>query len=164
ERYGGVLLGTDGRVTGFVRRGPSAAGSFHYIGVQLAQQATFDGIRAGEPARSIGGVYDTLMTAQPGSVQGFVCDAEFWDVGTADGIQLRERIDQYLRVTGLGGPNARVVPLTGDASDRRYFRIIPAEGPSVVLALHTAAIDFASLPFANVAELLRLIPLPVPDV
>ena len=54
---------------------------------------------------------------------------------TADGIQLRERIDQYLRVTGLGGANARVVPLTGDASDRRYFRIIPAEGPSVVLAL-----------------------------
>jgi aminoglycoside/choline kinase family phosphotransferase len=83
---------------------------------------------------------------------------------TVDGIQLRDRIDQYLRVTGLGGPNARVVPLTGDASDRRYFRIIPAEGPSVVLALHTAAIDFASLPFANVAELLRLIPLPVPDV
>ena len=83
---------------------------------------------------------------------------------TADAAQLRERIHQYLRESGLAGKNARVVPLTGDASDRRYFRIIPTDGPSLVLALHTAAIDFASLPFANVAELLQLVPLPVPAV
>src|SRR5438093_12721815 len=83
---------------------------------------------------------------------------------TADGAQLRDRIDGYLRESGLAGRDARVVPLTGDASDRRYFRIIPADGPSIVLALHAGAIEFASLPFANVAELLRLIPLPVPLV
>ena len=83
---------------------------------------------------------------------------------TADSIQLRERIHQYLRESGLAGKNARVVPLTGDASDRRYFRIIPMDGPSLVLALHASAIDFASLPFANVAELLQLVPLPVPAV
>jgi N-acetylmuramate 1-kinase len=83
---------------------------------------------------------------------------------TTDGVQLRDRIDQYLRDTGLGGPSARVVPLTGDASDRRYFRIIPVDGPSIVLALHAGAIEFATLPFANVAELLRLVPLPVPLV
>jgi hypothetical protein len=80
---------------------------------------------------------------------------------TAEGVELRERIDLYLRDSGLAGPSARVVPLTGDASDRRYFRIIPADGPPIVLALHAGAIEFASLPFANVAELLRLIPLPV---
>ena len=57
---------------------------------------------------------------------------------------------------------ARVVPLTGDASDRRYFRIIRPDGASIVLALHAGPIDFASLPFANVAELLRQMPLPVP--
>ena len=55
-----------------------------------------------------------------------------------------------------------MVPLTGDASDRRYFRIIRPDGPSTVLALHVGPIDFASLPFANVAELLRQMPLPVP--
>ena len=43
------------------------------------------------------------------------------------------------------------MPLTGDASDRRYFRVIPSDGPSIVLALHAGPIDFASLPFANVA-------------
>src|SRR5438093_5519892 len=83
---------------------------------------------------------------------------------TADGAQLRERIDGYLRESGLAGRNARVVPLTGDASDRKYFRIIPVDGPSIVLALHAASIDFATLPFANVAALLERIPLPVPEI
>jgi aminoglycoside/choline kinase family phosphotransferase len=83
---------------------------------------------------------------------------------TADDAQLRERIDGYLRASGLAGGDARVVPLTGDASDRRYFRIIPADGPSIVLALHAGPIDFASLPFASVGELLQQIPMPVPGV
>ena len=83
---------------------------------------------------------------------------------TTDGAQIRERIDRFLDASGLGGPNPRVVPLTGDASDRRYFRIIPGDGLSIVLALHAGPIEFASLPFARVAELLQLIPLPVPTV
>jgi hypothetical protein len=77
---------------------------------------------------------------------------------------VRERIDQYLRDSGLGGATPRVVPLTGDASDRKYFRIIPADGPSVVLALHAGPIEFASLPFANVGTLMQRIPLPVPGI
>src|SRR6267143_1401913 len=77
------------------------------------------------------------------------------DQRTADGVRLRERIDQYLRESGLAGRNARVVPLTGDASDRKYFRIIAADGPSIVLALHAGPIDFATLPFANVVALLQ---------
>src|ERR671932_47447 len=83
---------------------------------------------------------------------------------TADGLDIRERIARYLQESGLAGRNARVVPLTGDASDRKYFRIIPADGSSMVLALHSGPIDFATLPFANVAELLLRIPLPVPAV
>ncbi len=84
QRYGGVLLDPEGRVTGFVNRGPSAEGSYHYIGVQVVQAAAFDAVPQGEAARSIGGVYDTLMRQQPGSVRGFVSDAEFWDVGTIE--------------------------------------------------------------------------------
>jgi aminoglycoside/choline kinase family phosphotransferase len=84
--------------------------------------------------------------------------------GTTEGLEVRDRIDRYLQASGLDGPGTGVVPLTGDASDRRYFRIIRPDGHSVVLALHTGAIEFASLPFANVAELLRQIPLPVPEV
>jgi aminoglycoside/choline kinase family phosphotransferase len=83
---------------------------------------------------------------------------------TADGLEIRERIGRYLRESGLPAQHARVVPLTGDASDRKYFRIIPADGVPIVLALHAGPIDFATLPFANVAELLQQIPLPVPVV
>jgi mannose-1-phosphate guanylyltransferase len=82
DRYGGVRLDDDGRVVGFVARGPAAQGSYHYIGVQVAEAEVFAGVRAGEAVRSIGGVYDALMAARPGSVRGFVSDAAFWDVGT----------------------------------------------------------------------------------
>ena len=84
------------------------------------------------------------------------------DNRAADGV--RDRIDRYLSDSGAGGPKPRVVPLTGDASDRKYFRIIPADGPSIVLALHAGPIDFATLPFANVGTLLQQIPLPVPAI
>jgi aminoglycoside/choline kinase family phosphotransferase len=80
----------------------------------------------------------------------------------------RHRIDQYLRDTGLFPHDHRVVPLTGDASTRRYFRVIPTAGPaavpSIVLALHDGPIEFATLPFVNVAHLLSQMPLPVPAV
>src|ERR671936_1023843 len=82
---------------------------------------------------------------------------------TASAPTVLDRIDRYLRESGLAW-GSRIVPLTGDASDRKYFRIIPADGPSIVLALHAGPIDFATLPFVNVAELLQNVPLPVPTV
>src|SRR5436309_8252746 len=86
------------------------------------------------------------------------------DQRTPEGNAVRDRIAQYLAENELAAPTVRVVPLTGDASDRRYFRIISPEGPSTVLALHADAIDFAALPFANVARLLQEVPLPVPAI
>jgi len=74
------------------------------------------------------------------------------------------RLDAYLAQSGLASKGARIVPLTGDASDRRYFRVLLADGPSVVLALHAGPIEFATLPFANVAELFSSVPLPVPAI
>jgi N-acetylmuramate 1-kinase len=84
------------------------------------------------------------------------------DNRAGDGV--RDRIEHYLRDTAMGGPKPRVVPLTGDASDRKYFRIIPAEGATIVLALHAGPIEFATLPFANVGRLMQQIPLPVPAI
>jgi aminoglycoside/choline kinase family phosphotransferase len=68
----------------------------------------------------------------------------------------------YLERAGFTG--ARVVPLTGDASDRRYVRVIAEDGRRQVLAIHTAPFDFATLPFVNVAELLAAMPVPVPRI
>ena len=76
----------------------------------------------------------------------------------------KARIDRYLHESGLAARQSRVVPLTGDASTRRYFRVIPSDGPSIVLALHDEAIDIATLPFVAVARLLSRMPLPVPDL
>lgn len=59
---------------------------------------------------------------------------------------------------------ASVVPLTGDASDRRYFRVHPRTGTSYVLAVHSAPFDFDALPFVNVAELFARMEVPIPHV
>lgn len=83
DRYGGVQVDRGGVVSAFVPRGPSAEGSYHFIGVQVAHASVFNTLSAGVPANSIGGLYDALIEARPGAVRGFVCDADFWDVGTA---------------------------------------------------------------------------------
>jgi N-acetylmuramate 1-kinase len=75
-----------------------------------------------------------------------------------------ERITRYLNESGLSERKPRVLPLTGDASDRRYFRVLQDDVASIVLALHSGPIDFQTLPFANVADLLQRMRLPVPSI
>ena len=57
-----------------------------------------------------------------------------------------------------------MTPLTGDASDRRYYRVAPASQPSFVLALHAGPFDPAALPFVNVAALFDAIGVPIPRI
>jgi aminoglycoside/choline kinase family phosphotransferase len=76
----------------------------------------------------------------------------------------RERIDTYLERSGLAARTPRVVPLTGDASDRRYYRVLVADAPSIVLSLYSAPFEFEQLSFVNVARLLQQMPAPVPNV
>ena len=78
--------------------------------------------------------------------------------------EVRERIDGYLQRTGLASQSPRVVPLTGDASDRRYFRILVADGSSIVLSLYSKPFDYDTLSFVNVAGLLARMPVPIPAV
>ena len=84
DRYGGAQLDEDGRISGFVPRGDSAAGSYHVIGVQVAQAEAFAGLKDGEPANSVRGLYEQLIAAKPGCIRGYVCDAKFWDIGTPE--------------------------------------------------------------------------------
>ena len=83
----------------------------------------------------------------------------------ADALDARKRIDRFL--AGLGparSGEAKIVPLTGDASDRRYFRVLFRDAPPQVLAVHPGPIDFDALPFVNVARLLNAMPVPVPQI
>jgi aminoglycoside/choline kinase family phosphotransferase len=81
-----------------------------------------------------------------------------------DAADQRERIESYLQRSGLASRNPRVVPLTGDASDRRYFRVLLPDGPSIVLSLYAGPFDFDTLSFVNVARLLGQMPVPIPRV
>jgi aminoglycoside/choline kinase family phosphotransferase len=74
----------------------------------------------------------------------------------------RSRIDTYLSRTNLASRAPRVMALTGDASDRRYYRVIVSDGPSIVLSLYASPFTFDALSFVNVARLLSLMPVPVP--
>ena len=82
HRYGGVSLDAAGCVTGFAPHGQTAEGTYHFVGVQVVEAEIFRRLPAGQPARSIGGLYDALIAARPGTVRGWVSEARFWDVGT----------------------------------------------------------------------------------
>jgi len=79
-------------------------------------------------------------------------------------LTVRDRVDAYLDLGGLKQRGARAVPLTGDASDRRYLRILIPNASSIVLAVHSGPIDYATLPFVNVAELFLRMSIPVPAI
>jgi hypothetical protein len=78
--------------------------------------------------------------------------------------QTQARIQGYLERTGLASAQPRVVPLTPDASDRRYFRLLLPDAPSIVLSLYSTPFDVRTLPFVNVATLLARMPVPIPEV
>jgi aminoglycoside/choline kinase family phosphotransferase len=78
--------------------------------------------------------------------------------------ETRARIDECLERARLAGPQVRVVPLTGDASTRQYFRVMRPDNPSVVLAVYDTPFTFSTLPFVNVSGLLTNVPLPIPAI
>ena len=79
-----------------------------------------------------------------------------------DASEARAKIDGFLERSGYAARSPRVVPLTGDASDRRYFRILMPESTSIVLSLYSAPFNFDELSFVNVSRLLEHMPIPVP--
>ena len=54
--------------------------------------------------------------------------------------------------------------LTGDASDRRYFRVLPRQSEPFVLSTYSAPFEFDALPFVNTATLFSSMPVPVPRI
>ena len=56
--------------------------SYHVVGVQMAHPSAFARLPLNEPAESIGALYKELVKENLGHVRAFLCDADFWDVGT----------------------------------------------------------------------------------
>jgi mannose-1-phosphate guanylyltransferase len=107
HRYGGVRIDASGRVIGFTRRG-DAEGSWHFIGVQAVNADVFHALPLGQPASSVGGVYDALIEHEPDSVRGFTCDAPFWDVGTVSDYWTTSWALIDAKANGAGGRGERV--------------------------------------------------------
>jgi mannose-1-phosphate guanylyltransferase len=80
DHYNGLVLDDDDRATGWVPKG-RAAGSWHFIGVQIVRGSVFAGLSDGVPAESVVGIYQKLL-AVPGKLCGFRPTTSFLDVGT----------------------------------------------------------------------------------
>lgn len=81
DRYGGVLVEADGRVSGFVPPGDRRP-SWHFVGVQVAAKEVFASLPEGEPRESVSGVYRDLIRVRPGSVRAWRTEGSFVDIGT----------------------------------------------------------------------------------
>jgi mannose-1-phosphate guanylyltransferase len=97
HKYGGVLVGDDGVVTGFTRKG-TAGPSFHFIGVQVAEAEAFASLPDNTPHESVGALYPELMKHSPGAIRAYVSSAEFLDIGTP-----ADYLDTCLRIAAREG-------------------------------------------------------------
>jgi len=77
---------------------------------------------------------------------------------------MEPRLEQYLAEQHLTERTLKVMPLTGDASDRRYFRVLLKDAKPIVLALHAGPIEHDAMPFVSVAKLLAAVAVPVPKI
>jgi NDP-sugar pyrophosphorylase family protein len=82
DHYNGIATDGEGRVRAFVQRGRLAAGTWHYIGVQVVHARAFAPLAADVPAETVAGIYPEMAAARPGSIRTFETDATFVDVGT----------------------------------------------------------------------------------
>lgn len=99
---------------------------------------------------------------QPHGVSRAPAPPDFYEKRRAETASVRQRLDTFLARLADGG--ARIVPLTGDASDRHYFRYVVDHGRSRVLAVYAGPFEFDTMPFVNVARLMAQMPLPVPAI
>lgn len=102
EKYGGVLLTTDGRhVERFVRPGTAPRHPDHFLGIQVAQHEAFASLADNEPAESVWGHYPVLMRRSSTAVAAHRCAVDFEDIGT---------IEDYLAATARRmGPAASII-------------------------------------------------------
>jgi mannose-1-phosphate guanylyltransferase len=108
DKYGGVLLDSSDRVTGFTRAG-MARENHHFVGVQFADARVFEGLADGVAAESVNALYPALMAAEPGCIAAFVCAATFQDIGTpADYLRTSVRLAREEGDRLIAGRNVHV--------------------------------------------------------
>ncbi|MGH9198107.1 MAG: nucleotidyltransferase family protein, partial [Acidimicrobiia bacterium] len=80
-RYGGVLVNSDGTVTGFApARFP--APTLHFVGVQLVDRSVLAPLPLDVPLETVNDVYPALIAERRAEIRAVVRQAEFHDIGT----------------------------------------------------------------------------------
>jgi mannose-1-phosphate guanylyltransferase len=145
DHYGGVRLDDDGAVTGFAARGPSARGTFHFIGVQIVSADAFQSVQRGAAASSIGEIYDQLIAQRPGCIRGFLATAAFWDIGTVTDYWRTSVVFAGSDVTQLGrGRNVQIWPGAALTRSIVWNDVIVEEGSTVDECIVTDGVRVAA--------------------
>ena len=76
----------------------------------------------------------------------------------------RERVRTYMERAGLLADQTTLHEVTGDASNRQFIRVIPANGTTHVLVIHPEPINPGTLPLINVGQLFKQMSIPVPAI
>ena len=97
--YNGIVLDPSGRVTAFVPKGADAAGSWHFIGIQIARQSVFAALPDGVAAETVAGIYREHVGG--GRIYGWPVETPFLDVGTP-----RDYLDASLSLAAAEGRSA----------------------------------------------------------
>jgi mannose-1-phosphate guanylyltransferase len=80
--YGGVEVDQGGCVRSFPRPGRGGSSALHFVGVQIVESSVFANLAVDRPAETVREIYPALMAENPASVQAFLTDAAFRDIGT----------------------------------------------------------------------------------
>jgi mannose-1-phosphate guanylyltransferase len=81
DHYNGIAIDDDGVVLGFVPKG-EAAGTWHFIGVQVVHRRVFEDLADGVPAETVHGIYRPMVKTSPGRIRARPVTTRFIDVGT----------------------------------------------------------------------------------
>jgi mannose-1-phosphate guanylyltransferase len=118
EKYSGLAVDDQGRVTGVVPRGSSQP-SHHFFGVQVVEADVFATVPDGVPYETVTALYPALIAGQPGSVRAFHARAEYLDIGTPS-----DYLDTCLLVARREGWDTSAVPTARVDAGARIERSI----------------------------------------
>lgn len=103
SHYNGIVSDADHQVRGFVPRG-DAAGSWHFVGVQVVNASVFAPLADGVPTETVASLYRELVANGSGRIQVWPVTSAFHDVGTP-----RDYLNAVRQIDAAAAPGGSVV-------------------------------------------------------
>jgi NDP-sugar pyrophosphorylase family protein len=103
DHYNGIISDGEGRVRAFVPKG-HAAGSWHYVGIQVVNASVFAPLADGVVAETVAGLYRDMVAHGSGRIHVWPVTSPFLDVGTP-----RDYLNAVRQIDPAAAPNGSVV-------------------------------------------------------